>query len=296
MNEIVPAKEENGLAVAPPPGSVSAAMVINAPLMQITEQLRTLDFVERNWSGVTYLGCERGLEAKFLDRAKELRRTRLPFAAEVRRAVETMWAIVCEEGEPINHNGAIAMLTILFSSFQKRKLDNSATIKLHMCADMFDPINDDIGMATGLWRPINKHPVILALAVKRLIATETFEPMPNELRNAIRLVAEKLHDRLRHAQAWLDDLAQAERIIFEFDRKAWANSHRSTFEIEQARAISLRFEDGDERREKARMAALDKIEKRLLLGRLQAAPARIAACEAKQAKLTHKPKRTLIQC
>ena len=296
MNSVVRA-QANGGDLAPVPAKGKALAVINQPLIAILDQLRVLDAVYREVmtpnDKSTYLGCERGLERKFLDRARDLRELRLPCAAEVKAALDALFPIVAfHDAEVISHGDALKMLTICFGALQKKKIDETTAILLSACADMFDPVSDIIGRSTGLWQPINKHPVVIALAIKRLIATSTFAPAPTELREAIRLATDKLGERVGRAQTWLHDLTKAERIVFAFDREAWAGALVTRDCLKGGRAISLieePIDNKDERRETERMAALDAIEKQLLLG--QAAPARIAACEAKQAKLTHKPKR-----
>ena len=63
---------------------------------------------------------------------------------------------------------------------------------LAACCDMFSPMNDIIGEGMGLWKPICKHPVVLALAIKKLIATSVFTPSPSELREAMATVTHRI--------------------------------------------------------------------------------------------------------
>jgi hypothetical protein len=92
---------------------------------------------------------------------------------------------------------------------------------LAACCDMFSPMNDIIGEGMGLWKPICKHPIVLALAIKKLIATSVFTPSPSELREAMA----KVKSRIDVHAAWLGDflswVGKADRLLFEFDRPAW---------------------------------------------------------------------------
>jgi hypothetical protein len=144
----------------------------------------------------TYLGAPRGLEdARFLDRAVNVLNKLLPKIVKADEASNALQEIVYPGRETITRAMAADMLSVLFGALSKRKADEgdeNATMLLMECADMFNPTMDIVGSATGLWKELPKHPVILALAIKRLIAVQKFSPDPRELREAIKLAGEKV--------------------------------------------------------------------------------------------------------
>jgi hypothetical protein len=92
---------------------------------------------------------------------------------------------------------------------------------LASAADLFSPTNDVIGRASGLWKPVSKNPMVLAIAVKQLLQTSTFLPSLLELRQAMERVEAKFL-MLRHdLWQWLKLLARADRIVLELDQPAW---------------------------------------------------------------------------
>jgi hypothetical protein len=127
-------------------------------------------------------------------------------------------------GDELSFEAAGAMLSVLFGALGKRKADaadENPAIMLAACCDMFDPVNDMIGEGMGLWKPICKHPVVLALAVKTLVATSVFTPSPSELREAM----QKVKRRIDAHASWLGDflswMEKADRLLFEFYRPPW---------------------------------------------------------------------------
>jgi hypothetical protein len=114
----------------------------------------------------------------------------------------------------------------LFATLSKRKVDDdNAAMLLASCADLFNPMNDTIGSPSRLWKPVSKHPVVLALAVKRLIATSKFMPAPSELRDTMELVVEKLSSLGACTQMFIEAVEKADAIVFAFDRPAWNASY-----------------------------------------------------------------------
>src|SRR5262249_48794094 len=116
----------------------------------------------------------------------------------------------------------------LFGVLAKKKADaadENATMLLAACADMFDPMNDMLGRTTGLWKPVCKHPVVLALAIKKLIATQVFTPSPSELRAAMGEARQRLDAAKRRLDNFLAWMKQADKIVFAFDRAAWEAAH-----------------------------------------------------------------------
>jgi DNA-binding transcriptional regulator PaaX len=63
--------------------------------------------------------------------------------------------------------------------------------------------------------------VILAIAIKQLMAEKTFEPAETELREALGKVKERLSMRGGGVERWLEKLYEWDARIFERDRAAW---------------------------------------------------------------------------
>ena len=123
---------------------------------------------------------------------------------------------------PLTHVTASKMLTVLFGAFSRKRADDAnSAIKLAACADMFTPVSNIVGVATGLWKPVSTHPVVLALAIKRLFARKVFEPSECELREAMQEAWGRLLTLADRSEEWIKAVARADEIIFELDRPAW---------------------------------------------------------------------------
>ncbi|MBR0746189.1 hypothetical protein JQ582_19850 [Bradyrhizobium japonicum] len=120
---------------------------------------------------------------------------------------------------------AVMMLSTLFGSVGKAKTVETATL-LGTCVEMFHPVADVIGEATGLWTPISKHPVVLALAVRKLINTSVFTSAA-EFRQAMQDARNSILWLMQHTERWLDLLRISDRVLFEFDRPAWDRAYAS---------------------------------------------------------------------
>src|SRR4030095_4716992 len=159
-----------------------------------------------------------------LDRAKIIHDRLLRNVVTVTDAHSALLQVVIPSWrrDPITHSQATAMLGVLFGTLSKKRTDdeNSAML-LASCADMFNPVNDAIGTATGLWKPITKHPLVLAIAIKQLIATSVFTPSPAELREAMKHASERISSRKAWTSQWLELINQADAIVFAFDRAGW---------------------------------------------------------------------------
>jgi hypothetical protein len=114
---------------------------------------------------------------------------------------------------------ALAMLTVLFRGVGKAKNVETNTL-IANCVAMFDPRSDIIGEATGLWTPVSSHPVILALAVKKLLYNSVFTSAA-ELRTAMREARNSILWLSQDTERWLALLQASDRVLFEHDRAAW---------------------------------------------------------------------------
>jgi len=120
---------------------------------------------------------------------------------------------------PVSYDMAMEMLGVLYGALSKRKKDEDATAMM-ACADLFNPIDSILGESTGLWQPVPKHPLILALAVKARIAKSPFVS-PSELREEMIAVQKKLRLLFNGLERSLEWLRKADRYLFDHDRAAW---------------------------------------------------------------------------
>jgi hypothetical protein len=261
--------------------------LINDTLSDFAERLRIADECRRQLQqGDTYLGGEHEPEAKFLDRAKIIHGHLLRNIAEVDATNAALLDVLIPPWRsPLTHAQATAMLGVLFGTLSKKRADdeNSAML-LAACADLFNPINDTIGAETGLWEPVSKHPLVLAIAIKKLIATSVFTPSPSELREAMKLATRKLDSLASYTCEWLDLLQKADAILFEFDRDSW-NVAYANVGSKIALAISDRAIENDDR-----MTVLNKLWEAKQEHEEVAERVRIAACKTAPAKRSRKPK------
>ena len=76
-----------------------------------------------------------------------------------------------------------------------------------------------------MWEPISAHPLILALAVKYLLASQVFQPAPAELRKAMLLVERRLTSLRAHTESWLRTLHETDKRLFADNPGAWCDGY-----------------------------------------------------------------------
>ena len=185
----------------------------------------------------------------------------LPSVAVVQAAYDElieMTTTTRELRDPITQEMAVTMLSVLFGAFSKRKADAENAIKLAACSSMFSPTTDIIGEATKLWKPLPKHPAVLWIAIKELIATQTFLPAPKELREAMMRARDRLLLLKLDAKRWLEFAEKADRIVFEQDRAAWAAAY-AHLGSRVPSAMLARSNYGSEKDDAERCVALEKL-------------------------------------
>ncbi|MEY9183136.1 hypothetical protein ABIG06_004717 [Bradyrhizobium sp. USDA 326] len=111
------------------------------------------------------------------------------------------------------------MLSVLLRSVGKVKNVETEAL-LAECIGMFDPTSDVVGKATGMWVPISKHPVILALAVRKLIYGSVFTSA-EEFRKAMLAARGTILHLVSDTESWSGLLRNCDRCVFEHDRVAW---------------------------------------------------------------------------
>jgi hypothetical protein len=137
---------------------------------------------------------------------------------------------------------ASAMLHYLFGVMGRRR-SGEAAAKLMACIDIFSPESNLLGPALGMWEEAPTHPVILAIAIKQLMAAKTFEPAESELREALGKVRERLFMLGGWAGKWLEKLDQCDATLFERDRAAWDAAYANV-SVEVVRQMQERGDEG----------------------------------------------------
>jgi hypothetical protein len=147
----------------------------------------------------------------------------------------------------IEQTDAYKMLSALYRRMGVKKSDESQGL-LEGSLDMF--ASDDIGRASGLWKPLNASPAILALACRKLIATAIYPPKPAEVRAACEEARDLLSSAERVADRLVEDVRKADAILLQFDYDEWQRpwltpQHRPAL----ARMLELHSIYGDESEE-----------------------------------------------
>ena len=230
-----------------------------------------------------------------LDQETTLHRMWLP---EVVRADEVRDVLSdITRGSMLTQAEAGAMLQYLFGAMGKRR-DDEAAAKLMACVDIFSPASNALGPALGLWESAPTHPVILAITIKQLMSEKTFEPAEAELREALEKVEQRLSAIGGWVWKWLEKLAELDLALFNCDRAAWDQAYvnvsskvvlamREWSEMCGEGPCEDKDEDGNpEYAPSPRWQALDDLVK---AKQVLKSP-RQAACGAKPAKRTRKPK------
>ena len=153
---------------------------------------------------------------QLLANARHNHRWMLPHAAKVRATVAALRPIISPHAIPISREIAIRMLVVLRPLIRK----DDAKAVLESCAAMFAPGVDIIGTATGLWKPISRHPVIVALALLKLKNEKVFASQA-ELRAAMQESEASIKSLVSSADEWMKLLADSDRIVFAHDRAGW---------------------------------------------------------------------------
>jgi hypothetical protein len=241
------------------PAAKKAIALINATLTDLVDVMETArlcdDLFAQAPDNSSYLG--RGVEEKFLDRAKIVHGYLWQFAYADAAYTSMLEILRPRDESEITQATANKMLSVLFGTLTKKKADTDEML-LAACADMFDPLNDMLGKKTGLWKPVCKHPVVLALAIKKLIATSVFAPTPSELREAMETATQKLQAAKRQLGNFLAWMIQADKIVFAFDRAAWEAAY-ARLDSRGPLAMVAHSDYGNQEGDGERCAALEKI-------------------------------------
>jgi hypothetical protein len=297
-------------ALAKPSKGAAALMVMNRAIEEVGPAIRVADRYRGQWEAAI---CVIGLvgEPRHVETARKIHNGFLAALPELKAAESRLFEI--EVGrQQIDRVTALAMLNVLFAAIGKRKNDEESMILLAAAADMFNPVNDVLASA-GLLdpvidgsdefksvKPINRHPAILAIAIKKLIATAKFTSCA-ELREAMADVQHVVGVKQWHLGFMTEAIDRADAMLFEKDRAAWDEIYAN---VDSKVVLAMRewselagegpSEDEDENGNpeyspSPRWQALDDLVK-AKAAIPKSEPRREAACKTTPAKRTRKPK------
>jgi len=115
---------------------------------------------------------------------------------------------------------ASRMVSVLFAALGKKKTDTENALLLAATVDMFSPLDESVAIATGLWEPLNQHPLIVALAIKALIAKSVFTSA-SELRAEMKRVVNAIGRAAWAMEYIATTIWEADEAVFLGDRAAW---------------------------------------------------------------------------
>ena len=256
--------------------------IFNADVMQALSDAKRLSEEARKAPsidiGKAWLDDARRLHARWLN------------AAPRANAAFRLWFDVDLESPPISLAEASAMLRFLFAA-KGRKRGDEAMAKLAACIDIFTPASNALAEAMGLWKPVPRHPLVLALAIKALMAKRLHEPEECELREELATVKERLDKRAARVSGWQQTLKHADQTVFALDRAAWDAAYATV----DSAVVSVMLDD-DDNSATPRCAALEALHKQKVAQEEAAALAEqtdrpaLAACARPAAKRTRKLK------
>ena len=232
-------------------------------------------------------------EPHSVETARKIHHGFLAASDEMDRACKTLRGIMSGHPE-IDRASALLMLNVLFAAIGKRKSDEESIILLNAAADMFNPVNDVLGWITGV-EQINRHPLVLASAIKKLIATAKFTSCA-ELCEAMAGVVKSISGSVCALDFMIERIHTADAMLFEEDRATWDETHaRVDVAVERAMLCDLEDiespyvdDDGVSQPGSPRWLALDALVK--AKAPIPKSEPRQAACAAKLVKRTRKPK------
>jgi hypothetical protein len=159
-----------------------------------------------------------------LDEATRIHRYWLRHYAEIEAVSAILLEVLVPLNREVDHATAVRMVGALFAALGKKKSSDENETLLLACADMFSPLSETIATVTGLWKPVDRHPLILALAVKQLITCSVFTSAA-ELCGSMAKVRKTIEWHVGSMQYLSNIVERADQIVFDGDRAAWNAAH-----------------------------------------------------------------------
>jgi len=161
-----------------------------------------------------------------LHTAKMVRATLLPRVDEIYSSWRTLVDMTsAEPRRRIARPEAAEMLGYLFAVLRRNDKGADVASLLTACVEM---LADDGALAAAIaTKPLPRHPAVLALAIRKIIATAVFPPAPAEIATAMQEIFGRL--RMLRSQVWgvFQVAIDAERLAFKEDRAGWALPYTS---------------------------------------------------------------------
>jgi hypothetical protein len=198
---------DGNAALAEPIADIAPALAIANQCRRQLDQIQ-IELRELSWWSI----------GKDVGRARRVHQL-LPYVADVDAARRAL-SDVLHPCEPITYRQAVEMLNALVGTMSRKRADDTETM-LANCANLFSPQSDVVAKTTRLWRPVNRHPAVLALAIERLFHLTTFMPAPRELLASMETVQQTLAGLLRNVERWLELINRADEIMFAVDPRRW---------------------------------------------------------------------------
>lgn len=156
-----------------------------------------------------------GVRLSAIDDAKKVHQILSPVAVQITQAIKQFESIIKPDPkDEIDPTLAAAMVKGLFNAIVGKKKSEEDQVKQEACTAMFNPMIAAIGVATGSWREVPRHPVVLSLAINSMIyKTQVFSPAPLELAQACRREHAQLCKQLGYMQTLIEDLDRAQEIL-----------------------------------------------------------------------------------
>jgi hypothetical protein len=200
-----------------PKGAAAALQCMNQTIEHFASALDISRRRRLQWESSI---CSIGVvgEPRSVDVAIKILRGFVADLAEMDAACEMLQQVTSGH-PPVDRVTALSMLNVLFAAIGKRKNDEESAILLTAAGDMFNPVNDVLGCITGV-EAINRHPLVLAIAIKQLIATAKFTSCA-ELREAMEKVVHSIGISVWHLEYMIATIERADDLLFEKDRATW---------------------------------------------------------------------------
>ena len=291
---------DNNVTIMPPSGALTRATskpnpatfglalmngIFNADVMQALSDAKRLS--EEAWQAPRLCYHNGGIGEAWLAAARPLHARWLNAAPRAAAAFRLLLDIHFELA-PISQAEASAMLRFLFAA-KGRKRGDEAAAKLAACIDMFTPASNALAEAMGLWKPVPRHPLVLALAIKALMAKRLHEPEECELREELATVRQRLDKRCARVGEWQQTLAYADETVFAFDRAAWDAAYATADSAVVLAMLTAIDDDGNPATPRyAALKALYEQKAAAALEQTTNRPALAAACARPAAKRTKK--------
>jgi hypothetical protein len=214
-----------------------AISVYQAPLTAITPALRfgtqLRNSGDQGWYGNTVFEHSKGM-ISYASKGREKLLAKFGLAVS---ASEVLANVLYAN---LDRKVATVMVSALLGAF-------AAKADMDVLTGMLDMLEgNEIADASGLWRSVQTSPAVLALACRKLIASNTFTPKAAELREACREAYCSLLWAFEAAHELVDFTRRCDVLLLEFDHKEWERPYLTPqYRPILAKMLELHRSEGD---------------------------------------------------